>query len=119
MPRARHGCLAAALCQEVAIQRIVPLLEKHRRAAIAPLRDMTRKAGDDQARKAVVPMGNVGIQSVILMRLHEYQAGTPAIAPTMPRGSNELRALGADGPICRCRNVCYDWLDANDARTRG
>ena len=96
------------------------MLEEHRRAAIAPLRDMMREAGDDQASKAVVPMGNVGIQSVILMRLHEYQAGTPAIAPTvMPRGSNELRALGADGPICRCRNVCYDWLDANDARTRG
>ena len=37
----------------------------------------------------------------------------------MPRGSNELRALGADGPICRCRNACYDWLDANDARTKG
>jgi len=97
-----------------------PLPRRNRRAAIAPLRDMMREAGDDQASKAVVPMGNVGIQSVILMRLHEYQAGTPAIAPTvMPRGSNELRALGADGPICRCRNVCYDWLDANDARTRG
>jgi len=49
---ARHGCLAAALCQEVAIQRIILLLEKHRRAAIAPLRDMMREAGDDQASKA-------------------------------------------------------------------
>ena len=48
----RHGCLAAALCQEVAIQRIILLLEKHRRAAIAPLRDMMREAGDDQASKA-------------------------------------------------------------------
>jgi hypothetical protein len=27
--------MPSALCQEVAIQRIVPLLEKHRRAAIA------------------------------------------------------------------------------------
>jgi hypothetical protein len=28
------------------------LLEEHRRAAIAPLRDMMREAGDDQASKA-------------------------------------------------------------------
>ena len=29
-----------------------PFLEEHRRAAIAPLRDMMREAGDDQASKA-------------------------------------------------------------------